>query len=366
MFPSLTALSLSLQEGAHYDSVIRQHLDLEMVKTKVEEGIFSDRSPEFFRDLLLLFNNAIVFFPKNSLESAAALNLREIVSKEMRRSFPKPSPPSKEPAPPSLPPPPKSSSEPPNSSQGKPNSSAPTTATGKRSSSSAKVSQSIADEKPDATAATDDPKEPARSPANLGGVEARVTKKRTRERSSSAARGTRTKNTRSNGPIVGTRASNPNPNPSSSSNATAKAVGSNENSEAKLEKKSAGNASVVAKKRSAANFLNRMKRSLSSTTTTERTLLDTLKNSISNNSSSAGRGSEQKKKGGRGDGRRDSNSREGSSGKRLEERKSSAGKRSVGRPPKRAAPPVQTSSRRGKETGEAVSKHPPPRKRARR
>ncbi|XXG64060.1 hypothetical protein AAC387_Pa05g2116 [Persea americana] len=359
---------LESQESARYHSIIRQHLDLEMVRTKLEEGLYSDRSPEFFRDLLLLFNNAIVFFPRNSPESVAASNLRDIVSKEVRRSFPKSSPPSKEPAPPSLSLP-KSAPETSNSLPAKPNSSAPTIALGKRSSASAKaqpiVQTVLVDEKHEAV----EPKEPERSsPANLGAVEGRVTKKRTRERSSSVARGTRTNNTtRSNNnhnSMSTTRVTNPISNPSSNSNSTVKAAAPNENSEAKLEKKSAANSAVVAKKRSAASFLNRMKRSLSSSTTTEGTLLDSLKSSINNSTTSGGGGSGQKKKGGgsgKGDGRRDSSLRQ-SSVKQMEEQKSQAGKRSVGRPPKRA--PVQTSSsRRAKET---EAKHPPPRKRARR
>ncbi|XP_058070848.1 uncharacterized protein LOC131219623 [Magnolia sinica] len=367
---------LECQEGGDYQSMIRQHVDLEMVRTKLEEGLYADGSLEFFRDLLLLFNNAIVFFPKNSSEQAAATALRAVVSKEMARSIPKPYTLSKERTPPPRPQPslPKPNSEPSISLPGKPNSTGPLIACRKRSSISSKAHPAVAaevkrkeaveiDRKPDAA----DLKEPDNSSANMV-VEPRVTKKRSMDRS--APRGTRTSKTRSNNINVGARTSNPsvNPNPSPSSNsnaaAAAKAGGSNESSDGKAEKKNSNSASV-AKKRSAANFLNRMKRSLSS----NGTLLETLKGSVGNGSGSNSRGAEQKK-GGRGDSRRDQGHRQASVGKQVQEQSSPvAAKRSVGRPPKRATAAAAAASappsRRGKDAVEAEAK-PPPRKRARR
>ncbi|XP_011625509.1 SWR1 complex bromodomain subunit bdf1 [Amborella trichopoda] len=73
---------LESQESSSYKSLIRQHLDLSTVKSRVYDGSYSN-SLEFFRDLLLLFNNALVFFPRNSPEYIAAQELRHLVSREI-------------------------------------------------------------------------------------------------------------------------------------------------------------------------------------------------------------------------------------------------------------------------------------------
>ncbi|KAM2403244.1 hypothetical protein EV1_030406 [Malus domestica] len=44
-----------------------------------------DLSLSFYRDLLLLFNNDVVFFPKSSLESRTAHQLRRLVLNEMKK-----------------------------------------------------------------------------------------------------------------------------------------------------------------------------------------------------------------------------------------------------------------------------------------
>ncbi|KAK1307500.1 hypothetical protein QJS10_CPA10g00093 [Acorus calamus] len=74
---------LEIQENLEYKGLIKRHVDLETVRSKVDRGEYpSDQRPGFFRDLLLLFNNAIAFFPKGSSESVAAFELRRLVSKE--------------------------------------------------------------------------------------------------------------------------------------------------------------------------------------------------------------------------------------------------------------------------------------------
>ncbi|OMO88384.1 hypothetical protein CCACVL1_08419 [Corchorus capsularis] len=75
------------QESERYKNLIRQHIDLERIESRLEKGVYSsdgDGSPKFFRDLLLLFNNVMVFHRKNSPEHIAAQELRGLVSKEMR------------------------------------------------------------------------------------------------------------------------------------------------------------------------------------------------------------------------------------------------------------------------------------------
>ncbi|KAM2056228.1 hypothetical protein ACFX16_029062 [Malus domestica] len=82
---------LRSQESERYKSLIRQHMDLHMIQSKLNKGVYTEDCIRlFFRDLLLLFNNAVVFFRKNSLEHNAAQELRSIVLKEMNDQLPKP------------------------------------------------------------------------------------------------------------------------------------------------------------------------------------------------------------------------------------------------------------------------------------
>ncbi|XVF04611.1 hypothetical protein REPUB_Repub05bG0099200 [Reevesia pubescens] len=71
------------QESERYKTLIRQHMDLQRIQTRLDKGVYSDCSKKFFRDLLVLFNNAIIFHRKNSPEYIAAQELRALVLKEM-------------------------------------------------------------------------------------------------------------------------------------------------------------------------------------------------------------------------------------------------------------------------------------------
>lgn len=73
------------QETEDYKNTIRQHVDLETIQTRLDTGAYSNSNLSFYRDLLLLFNNATVFFPKPSIESEAAHQLRSLVSNEIRK-----------------------------------------------------------------------------------------------------------------------------------------------------------------------------------------------------------------------------------------------------------------------------------------
>ncbi|GJM98417.1 hypothetical protein PR202_ga15430 [Eleusine coracana subsp. coracana] len=78
------------EEGAAYRGTIRRHVDLESVRCKLEastsngsrddddDGYYYPAS-EFYRDLLLLCTNAIVFFPRAVPEHAAAVEARALV-----------------------------------------------------------------------------------------------------------------------------------------------------------------------------------------------------------------------------------------------------------------------------------------------
>lgn len=80
---SLFERRLQSQETSKYKKLIRQHMDLQTVQKRLDKGSYSSSPLRFYRDLLVLFNNAIIFFPKSSVESVTARELRNIVSNEM-------------------------------------------------------------------------------------------------------------------------------------------------------------------------------------------------------------------------------------------------------------------------------------------
>ncbi|GLJ17997.1 hypothetical protein SUGI_0317140 [Cryptomeria japonica] len=85
-FAPLFKHRLESQSKQQYRNMIRRHMDLGMIRARLEEGTYSG-SREFFRDLLLIFNNALVYYPKSSQEYAAAWVLRQLASKEMENIF---------------------------------------------------------------------------------------------------------------------------------------------------------------------------------------------------------------------------------------------------------------------------------------
>ncbi|CAL5352004.1 unnamed protein product [Camellia sinensis] len=349
-----------------YRNLIRQHIDLETMQTRLEEGWYSGCHIKFFRDLLLLLNNAVLFYGKKSRESASVIELRKLITKEMnQRSLKLDS--SSEEQPPSLPPAslaPKPEPELSDSlllKQKLPGPSACRT----RSSLTAKATGSslAADKKREQKAALLEEKpilDWKQSKSSGNAEEHRVTKRRTRDWFGSGSRSSN-KN--------GTSHSNANPNKNSearSSQNQGKGASSSEHSEPKSENT---NAMSGAKKRSAANFLNRMKRSSS---TNNGSLPDSLKSSaVSSNNNNKGGGAEQRRGGnGKAEIRKEQSSRRGSGGKQQAKEQASAAKRSIGRPPKRAAaPPPSTpapvSGKRGREGGDTETSRKP-KKRSRR
>ncbi|KAG5628547.1 hypothetical protein H5410_000264, partial [Solanum commersonii] len=52
-----------------YIKQIKQHMNLQIIQNKLEQGVYSNmKFVSFFRDLLLMFNNAIVYYPKDTLQ----------------------------------------------------------------------------------------------------------------------------------------------------------------------------------------------------------------------------------------------------------------------------------------------------------
>ncbi|KAK4736418.1 hypothetical protein R3W88_000115 [Solanum pinnatisectum] len=66
-----------------YIKQIKQHMDLQIIQNKLEQGVYSNmKFASFFRDLLLMFNNAMVYYPKDTLQYSTAFEFRAIVVRE--------------------------------------------------------------------------------------------------------------------------------------------------------------------------------------------------------------------------------------------------------------------------------------------
>ncbi|RZC77408.1 hypothetical protein C5167_001539 [Papaver somniferum] len=394
-YGSIFKSRLKSQETRKYKSFIRQHMDMETIRTRLKQGRYSSScSQKFFRDLLLLFNNAIAFYPKNSSESVAATELRGLVSKEMlsrssgsssSRSQNNPSP--GDPTPPKLqqstPLMPKPDLELSDPLLPKSKPVGVIFACRKRSSISAKAANSS---KPaelkgsDQNVGEEKPVLAKKQKENSSAVEEQIVfSKRKGERSASgmrSSRSNRNNNTNKNSP-KNSNTVNLDPSSARSSAKGGSCGGDDTNSETRTEKDKKNNSNnastaltnTVAKKRSAANFLNRMKTTSSSSNNGK--LLETLKNSSSGNNSKGDKGwsNKEEKYRGRGSGsKKDEQVTKQSSSKRQAAQGSSPPKRSVGRPPKKAPPPPPPSS--SKRTREREKEVEPevrqPRKRTRR
>lgn len=71
------------QKRARYRRVIRQHMDIGTIKSRII-GHSIRSAKELFRDLLLLANNALVFYSRRTREYKSAVSLRQLVMKEYR------------------------------------------------------------------------------------------------------------------------------------------------------------------------------------------------------------------------------------------------------------------------------------------
>ncbi|CAN7063002.1 unnamed protein product [Brassica rapa subsp. trilocularis] len=87
---------LETQETPEYGKIIRQHVDFEMIRKRDEEGLYKSSMTTLFRDLLLLINNAKVFYHKGSSEFNSAEQLHQLVKKQMATTLQRELPPPKE------------------------------------------------------------------------------------------------------------------------------------------------------------------------------------------------------------------------------------------------------------------------------
>ncbi|KAL1193434.1 hypothetical protein V5N11_019169 [Cardamine amara subsp. amara] len=264
-------LESQLQETPEYDRIIRQHIDFEMIQSRVEEGYYKSSMSKFFRDLLLLTNNARVFYGERSSEFNAANQLNQLIKKQMTLKTPKQSSPPKDE---SL----VTSKEEVTFSALKPTISAPIIACRKRSSLAVRSSASVTepfkkktkivptvDEKPVSSEEEEDE-------TSDKDEEPIVSKKITRGRTPSTAKKVGSKNAKT----------------SSNADVPSKGRTSNDSSEPRrsVQEKKSNNKSGGSKKQSAASFLKRMKGVSSS-----ETVIETMKADSSNGK----RGAEQRK-----------------------------------------------------------------------
>ncbi|KAJ4842621.1 hypothetical protein Tsubulata_034105 [Turnera subulata] len=75
---------LDSQKRGRYKKMILQHMDLDTIRSRISTGSITS-AKEVFRDLLLLANNALVFYSRTTREYKSALLLREIVTKSLRQ-----------------------------------------------------------------------------------------------------------------------------------------------------------------------------------------------------------------------------------------------------------------------------------------
>ncbi|KAL6540451.1 hypothetical protein OROMI_024334 [Orobanche minor] len=336
---------LRSQETSKYQKLILQHIDLETVETRLKQGWYSRSHIKFFRDLLLLVNNALVFFAKNSSEANAAGEIRTLVSKGLlshlnsrsdsssgkQMSLPSLSMSMKE-----------EPGEPSHSAMLKPRIPGSLIVCRKRSSIAAKSS----DKKKEQTSSEKGSKRPSDNIPE----EPKITKKRTRDdRFSPTPPAITKKNGKSNQP-----------------NKNGKGGPA---SEPKIDNKNSQQTAPDSKKRGAANFLNRIKQGSSSN---NGVLLDALKNTpLTCEGNAGGKGGSKNENARKEEKKEQVTRRSTMEAKQTKEKdKGSPGKRNVGRPPKRGPPlplPPPVAGKRGRERGEmeTPSAKQQPKKRAR-
>ncbi|KAL3348560.1 hypothetical protein AABB24_021965 [Solanum stoloniferum] len=342
---------LDSQKTDKYKSMIRQHMDLETVQARIDDGSYCSCPSKFYLDLLLIFNNAIVYFAKSSSESTAANELRGIVMEELKKTRTQ----LKDLSPLKIQPKPELERS--DSLLAKHKSTVPIVVCRKRSSISAKAAASSGNNKPEKPADSKpplNPKPPAiksssneeESSIKLGVKEKPVTGVRSMRRSSKG------------------RSTNTNNASQSNSNQNTNAKQSNSSGDKKEEAKPEKKKEESKKRGAAADFLKRIKKN----SPTKGTLVEALKNNPPEDVVVKGNKRDQQKK--KVDERREAPVRRsgGGGGSGASKEEGSPSKRSVGRPPKRGAGgrEVVVQEKRGRESSEKDDSTKRPKKRSRR
>nr|GEW01854.1 hypothetical protein [Tanacetum cinerariifolium] len=74
---------LDSQKRARYRKTIKQHMDLDTIRSSIANNCIKS-TPELFKDLLLIANNALVFYSKRTREYKSGLALRSIITKRYK------------------------------------------------------------------------------------------------------------------------------------------------------------------------------------------------------------------------------------------------------------------------------------------
>ncbi|XP_076951623.1 uncharacterized protein LOC143625045 [Bidens hawaiensis] len=74
---------LDSQKRARYRKTIKQHMDIDTIRSRIANNCIKS-ARELFKDLLLLANNALVFYSKRTREYQSALTFRGILTKKYK------------------------------------------------------------------------------------------------------------------------------------------------------------------------------------------------------------------------------------------------------------------------------------------
>lgn len=379
----------SQQDSDRYKDIVKQPLDLETIQLRLQKGHYSSCTSAFFRDLLLLFTNASVFFPHDSAESQAGRQLHRLVTAEMKNRGQAQSDPVSR----------KNDPLPPNAPLAKPDSlfsknkasSGPILVCRKRSSMSAKPSSATFGQKGGDQPVFNDKKErpssDAKPPMKPSSDTDEEELPKAKEKPVTGARSLRRSNKNLNNNNNNNNTNNNNNNNNSNnkklpSNSTPKAGSSgNKPPETLKQEKSKAEGGPDKKRSAAADFLKRIKRNTS------------VEASKGGSGSGGGGGSSGSSKGGGGgigakEQKKMVNNGKGDKGKERASRHNAGGgsgsagdkrnnknvvetnsqsKRSVGRPPKKAPAEANAgSAKRGRESsaGASAGKDKRPKKRS--
>ncbi|GMH19508.1 hypothetical protein Nepgr_021349 [Nepenthes gracilis] len=77
---------LESQKRAKYKKIIHQHMDLEMVRSRIARRSITS-AQELFCDLLLIANNALIFYAKGTREHQSATLLRDLVARRLQQPY---------------------------------------------------------------------------------------------------------------------------------------------------------------------------------------------------------------------------------------------------------------------------------------
>ncbi|XP_058730877.1 uncharacterized protein LOC131602722 isoform X2 [Vicia villosa] len=73
------------QKRARYRQLIRRHMDFDAIRSRISNKTINTMM-ELFRDMLLLANNALIFYSKNTRQYKSALLMRDVVTQKLKEN----------------------------------------------------------------------------------------------------------------------------------------------------------------------------------------------------------------------------------------------------------------------------------------